>query len=207
MSLEMFQGPSFQENIKFPHNDVERDLFQSICKKTKKNKICNQNSNFFCFGKQRQIILFKPDLQTINHKLNLLPLTMLVDIEERRRKIRVSPIFPKYSKYFREVSFHQEGLLHQGFFTTNFCAGEMAKSCTFLQLITISLTLVFIFTITPISRNLKITADGNRASLAFLASAEPLNSSSWVCRALAKQVNGCSCSSYKECFPLHHGAL
>jgi len=100
MSLEMFQGPSFQENIKFPHNDVERDLFQSICKKTKKNKICNQNSNFFCFGKQRQIILFKPDLQTINHKLNLLPLTMLVDIEERRRKIRVSPIFPKYFQIF-----------------------------------------------------------------------------------------------------------
>ena len=129
---------------------------------------------------------------------------MLVDIEERRRKIRVSPIFPKYSKYFREVSFHQEGLLHQGFFTTNFCAREMAKRCTFLQLITISLTLVFILTITPISRNLKITADGNRASL---ASAEPLNSSSWVCTALAKQVNGCSCSSYKECFPLHHGAL
>merc|ERR1719297_605616 len=52
----------------------------------------------------------------------------------------------------------------------------MAKSCTFLQLVTISLTLVFILTITPISRNLKITADGNRGSLASLASAEPLNS-------------------------------
>ena len=207
MSSEMFQGPSFQENIKFPHNDVERGSFQSICKRTKK---CNQNSYFFCFGKQRHIMFFSPDLQTINHKLNLLPLTMLVDIEERRRKIRVSPIFPKYSKYFREVSFHQEGLLHQGFFTTNFCAREMAKRCTFLQLITISLTLVFILTMTPISRNLKITAVCNRASLASLASlasAEPLNSSSWVCRALAKQVNGCSCSSYKECFPLHHGAL
>merc|ERR1719499_550318 len=83
----------------------------------------------------------------------------------------------------------------------------MAKRCTFLQLITISLTLVFILTMTPISRNLKITAVCNRASLASLASlasAEPLNSSSWVCTALAKQVNGCSCSSYKECFPLHH---
>ena len=133
-------------------------------------KKCNQNSNFFCFGKQRQIMLFSPDLQAINHKLNLLPLTMLVDIEERRRKIRVSPIF---SKYFWEDSFHQEGLLHQGFFTTNFCAGEMAKSCTFLQLITISLTLVFMLTITPISRNLKITAVCNRATLAYLASAEP----------------------------------
>ena len=55
MSSEMFQGPSFQENIKFPHNDVERGSFQSICRRTKK---CNQNSNFFCFGKQRQIILF-----------------------------------------------------------------------------------------------------------------------------------------------------
>ena len=97
MSLEMFQGPSFQENIKFPHNDVERGSFQSICRRTKK---CNQNSNFFCFGKQRQIMLFSPDLQTINHKLNLLPLTMLVDIEERRRKIRVSPIFPKYFQIF-----------------------------------------------------------------------------------------------------------
>merc|ERR1711953_1400552 len=140
-------------------------------------------------------MLFSPDLQAINHELNLLPLTMFVDIEERRRKIRVSPIF---SKYFREDSFHQEGLLHQGFFTTNFCAREMAKSCTFLQLITISLTLVFILTITPISRNLKITAVcswASLASLAYLASAEPLNSSSWVCRALAKQVNGCSCSS------------
>ena len=185
MSLEMFQGPSFQENIKFPPQWCWKNFFQSICRRTKKNKICNQNSNFFCFGKQRRIILFKPDLQTINHKLNLLPLTMLVDIEERRRKIRVSPIFPKYSKYFREVSFHQEGLLHQGFFTTNFCAGEMAKRCTFLQLITISLKLVFILTMTPISRNFKITAVCNRASLASLASAKPLNSSSWVCRSSA----------------------
>ena len=36
MSSEMFQGPSFQENIKFPHNDVERGSFQSICRRTKK---------------------------------------------------------------------------------------------------------------------------------------------------------------------------
>ena len=132
MSLEMFQGPSFQENIKFPHNDVERGSFQSICRRTKK---CNQNFNFFCFGKQRQIMLFSPDLQTINHKLNLLPLTMLVDIEERRRKIRVSPIFPKYFQNISgRIPFTRKVYCTRDFSPRTFALGKWQRAALFFNL-------------------------------------------------------------------------
>jgi len=103
---------------------------------------------------------------------------MLVDIEERRRKIRVSPIFPKYFPNISEMfpggflspgRFIAPGIFHHELLRWG-NGKEVHFSSTYHHLFD---TCLHVLTITPISWNLKITAVCNRATLAYLASAEP----------------------------------